>query len=143
MATGLKQYSGDQGLAPYGLRHSGEGAKGKGYFGELPAKDGSVATEYSIEDESGEYPSLVPTLTKKQLDYVLKTGLPRGTEETKEVEKKARAYADKRRNEGKSPFAGPTELRMPTPKKKGGVVSASSRADGIAKRGKTRGRIVK
>ena len=142
MATGLKQHSGNKGLAPYGLRHSGEGAKGKGYFGELPAKDGDVATEYSMEDDSGEFPSLVPTLTKEQLDYALKTGLPRGTDETREIEKKARAHADKRRKEGKSPFAGPTELRMPTPKKKGGVVSASSRADGVAQRGKTRGKLV-
>ena len=138
MGTGLKRHSTNEGLAPYGLRHSSEGVKGKGYFGELPAKGGDVATEYSIEDESGEYPSLVPTLTKKQLDYVLKTGLPRDTEETKEIEGKARAHADKRRNEGKSPFAEPTELRMPTPKKKGGVVSASTRADGCAIRGKTR-----
>ena len=142
MATGLKQFSGDEGLAPYGLRHSSEGVKGKGYFGSLPTKSGRTATEYSIEDESGEYPSLVPTLTKKQLDYVLKTGLPRDTEETKEIEGKARAHADKRRNEGKSPFAGPTELRMPTPKKKGGTVSASTRADGIAARGRTRGRVI-
>ena len=142
MATGLKQFSGDEGLAPYGLRHSGESVKGKGYFGELPAKGGDVATEYSIEDESGEYPSLVPTLTKKQIDYVLETGLPRGAEETEEIEKKARAHADKRRNEGKSPFAGSTELRMPTPKKKGGTVSASRRADGIAARGRTRGRVI-
>jgi hypothetical protein len=138
MATGLKQYSGDQGLAPYGLRHSGEGAKGKGYFGELPTKDGNVATEISSDNDEGEYPLIVPTLTGKELKHLLADKKP-----TDEIYDKAESWARTRRKSGKSPFADPTELRMPTPKKKGGVVSASSRADGIAKRGKTRGRMVK
>lgn len=34
------------------------------------------------------------------------------------------------------------EAGMPLPKKKGGVVSASKRADGMAQRGKTRGKMV-
>jgi len=138
MATGLKQYSGDQGLAPYGLRHSGEGAKGKGYFGELPAKDGNVATEISSDNDEGEYPLIVPTLTGKELKHLLADKKP-----TDKIYDKAESWARTRRKSGKSPFADPTELRMPIPKKKGGVVSASSRADGIAKRGKTRGRMVK
>ena len=137
MATGLKQFSGDEGLAPYGLRHSGEGAKGKGYFGDLPTKSGRTATEYSIEDESGEYPSLVPTLTKKELNHLLADKKP-----TDEIYDKAESWANERKKNGKSPFASPTELRMPTPNKKGGVISASSRADGVAKRGKTKGRFV-
>jgi len=138
MATGLKQYSGDQGLAPYGLRHSGEGAKGKGYFGELPAKGGKVATEISSDNDEGEYPLIVPTLTGKELEHLLADKKP-----TDEIYDKAESWARTRRKSGKSPFADPTELRMPIPKKKGGVVSASSRADGVAKRGKTRGRMVK
>jgi len=138
MATGLKQYSGDQGLAPYGLRHSGEGAKGKGYFGELPAKGGKVATEISSDNDEGEYPLIVPTLTGKELEHLLADKKP-----TDEIYDKAESWARTRRKNGKSPFADQTELRMPIPKKKGGVVSASSRADGVAQRGKTRGRMVK
>ena len=141
MATKLREYS-TVGLAPYGTRHISSPSeavspKGKGYFGELKSKDG-VMTEYSTADDKGEYPLVVPTLTKKELDRL--TG---GDEPTEEMEEKARSWAESRRKAGKSPFAQPEELRTPTPKKKGGMVrSASSRADGIAKRGKTRGKVV-
>jgi hypothetical protein len=136
MGTGLKKYSGEEGLAPYGLRHAGDSAKGKGYFGELESKHGPM-TEYSAEDEKGEYPLVVPTLTKKELEKL------KSEEVTPEIEDKARSWAETRRKVGKSPFAQPDELRLPTPKKRGGVIhSASKRADGIAQRGKTRGRLV-
>ena len=59
------------GLAPFGIRHSGEGAKGKGYFGELPSKDGMVSTEISTESDIGEHPLLVPTLTRKEIQHLL------------------------------------------------------------------------
>jgi len=136
MATGLKKYSTDEGLAPHGLRHAGDSVKGKGYFGYLDTPSGRPMTEYSREDERGEYPLVVPTLTKKELERVKSENI------TPEIEDKAHSWARTRRDAGKSPFAEPTELRMPTPKKKGGMVSASSRADGAAQRGKTRGRIV-
>ena len=136
MATGLKKYSGEEGLAPYGLRHAGDSAKGKGYFGELESKHGPM-TEYSAEDEKGEYPLVVPTLTKKELEKL------KSEEVTPEIEDKARSWAETRRKAGKSPFAQPNELRVPVPKKKGGVVrTASKRADGIAQRGKTRGKVL-
>jgi hypothetical protein len=136
MGTGLKRYSGEEGLAPYGLRHAGDSAKGKGYFGALESTHGPM-TEYSAEDEKGEYPLVVPTLTKKELEKL------KAEEVTPEIEDKARSWAETRRKAGKNPFLQPNELRMPTPKKKGGVIrTASRRADGIAQRGKTRGRIV-
>ena len=136
MATGLKQHSGDQGIAPYGSRHSGKGVKGKGYFGNLLAKDGQTATEISSENDKGEYPLIVPTLTKKELNHLLSNEKP-----TDEIYDKAESWADTRRKIGKSPFAQPDELRLPVPNKKGGVIrSASKRADGIARRGKTKGR---
>ena len=137
MGTGLKRYNTEEGLAPYGLRHAGDSVKGKGYFGEVETKSGYPMTEFSSEDETGEYPLVVPTLTKKELEKL------KSEEVTSEIEDKARSWAESRRKAGKSPFADPSELRMPTPKKKGGAVrSASKRADGIASRGKTRGRIV-
>ena len=137
MATGLKQFSGDEGLAPYGLRHTGDSVKGKGYFGELDTSKGHPMTEYSRENESGEYPLVVPTLTKKELKI-----LTSGEEPTEEMEDKALSWAQARKKSGKSPFAEPTEMRVPTPKKKGGKVTASTRADGIAARGRTRGRVI-
>lgn len=145
MATGLKRYSGGQGLAPYGLRHSGDSVKGSGYFGKLDTPDGGAMTEYSAEDEQGEYPLVVPTLTKKELGHLVS-----GKGATEEIEAKAQKWADSRRKQGKSPFAEAQGLRYPAPKedgkafKRGGAVrSASKRADGVAQRGKTRGRIVK
>jgi hypothetical protein len=133
MATGLKQFSGKEGLAPYGLRNSGDEVKGKGYFGELPTKSGRTAG-----NDEGEYPLIVPTLTKKELNHLLADKKP-----TDEIYDKAESWANERKKNGKSPFAEPTELRMPTPKKKGGLLkTASSRADGLARRGKTKGRFV-
>lgn len=59
---------------------------------------------------------------------------------TTPIERKAMEKVRKA-NEAKDPpeFANPGEQFR---KKKGGVVSASKRADGIAKRGKTRGRVL-
>lgn len=98
-----------EGLAPYGLRHSGEGVKGKGYFGPMAGRDG-VVTEMSAEDESGEYPLVVPTLTAEELDSLIA-----GEPLSEEIQSKARSWADTRRSRGQSPFASPTELRMPRP----------------------------
>ena len=136
MATGLKRYSTDEGLAPHGLRHAGDSVKGKGYFGYLDTAKGYPMTEFSSEDEKGEYPLVVPTLTKEELETL------KSEKRTPEIEDKAHSWAETRRKSGKSPFAEPTEMRMPTPKKKGGRVSASTRADGIAARGRTRGRVI-
>jgi hypothetical protein len=109
---GLKKDSTEEGLAPYGLRHSGEGAKGKGYFGTLPTTDGRVATEISSEFEykgkNVEHPLIVPTLNKAELDHLLS-----GKEPTEAIYSKAQAFAKKRIDEGKSAFADPTELRYP------------------------------
>ncbi len=104
------------GLAPYGLRHSGEGVKGKGYFGPMAGRDGTV-TELSAEDESGEFPLVVPTLTAEELDRLLAGGEP-----TPEMLDKASSWAATRRKRGESPFASPTEVRMPRPKAEGGSV---------------------
>ena len=67
-----------QGLAPSGVRHSGEGVKGKGYFGKLPMSDGRTMTEYSISEvidkKIVEMPSVVPGLTKKELKHLTDGG---------------------------------------------------------------------
>lgn len=104
------------GLAPYGIRHSGEGVKGRGYFGLMAGSEGTV-TELSAEDDSGEFPLVVPTLTAEELDRLLA-----GKEPTPEMLEKASSWAATRRKRGESPFASPTELRMPRPKAEGGSV---------------------
>jgi len=113
------------GLAPYGLRHSGEGVKGKGYFGPMAGRDGTV-TELSAEDESGEFPLVVPTLTAEELDRLLAGGEP-----TPEMLDKASSWAATRRKRGESPFASPTEVRMPRPKAEGGSVSLTDLPDEV------------
>lgn len=105
--------AGGQGLAPYGVRHSGEGAKGKGYFGELPHKSGSPATEISAaHPDIGEYPLIVPTLTREELDHLLSGNPP-----TEDIYLKAENHAKQRIGKGKHPFAQPDELRYPVPNK--------------------------
>jgi hypothetical protein len=115
---GLRIDSTENGIAPYGLRNSGEGAKGKGYFGALPNKEGGVSTEITSEFEykgkNVEHPLIVPTLNKAELDHLLS-----GKKPTETIYSKAEAFAKKRIDEGKSVFADPTELRYPMPDKKG------------------------
>jgi len=108
MGGGLRPSVGGIGIAPYGVRHDGSGAKSSGYMGALPAA-GGVATEYSIGVDIGgqpvEVPSIVPTLTPDELRSVLSGQMTEG------VARKAREYALARVNAGRSPFAGPQELR--------------------------------
>jgi hypothetical protein len=115
-ALGLKRNNAEEGLAPF--RHGGEGAKGKGYFGALPTTDGRVSTEISsgfeYKGKNVEHPLIVPTLNKAELDHLLS-----GKEPTEAIYSKAQAFAKKRIDEGKNPFAAPTELRYPVPDQKG------------------------
>jgi hypothetical protein len=115
---GLRIDSTEVGIAPYGLRNSGEGVKGKGYFGALPNKEGGVSTEITSEFEykgkNVEHPLIVPTLNKAELDHLLS-----GKKPTDAIYSKAEAFAKKRIDEGKSVFAEPTELHYPMPDKKG------------------------
>jgi hypothetical protein len=88
------------GLAPFGFRHEESvsapfSVKGKGFFGLLQHGSGGQATEISAHDDMGRgFPLLVPGLTPEEM---------------------AAAHAEMRRAAGLSPFAQPTELRMPWP----------------------------
>lgn len=106
-ATPVKDYSAAPKPEPdlgYGKREDGT-QKGKGYFGELITPDGKKMTEYSIGMEiNGKevlMPSLVPTLTKAEVDHIVK-----GKPLTDAIMDKAVAHAKKRIAEGKSPFYG-------------------------------------
>jgi len=87
-----------------GTRNDGT-QKGTGFFGVQKMTDGSGRdmTEFSIGVDFGqgetEIPTLVPTLTKKELDF-----LKAGNDPSKTIIEKATRHAEKRTSEGKSPF---------------------------------------
>lgn len=87
-----------------------ERAKGPGYFGTLDRPGGGVSTELSIgvniDGRDVEIPSLVPTLTQSEIDYLLG-----GNKPTRGIVDKAVEYARRRLTEGKSPFAESSESR--------------------------------
>ncbi len=103
-----------QGIVNYGARYEESPSaqlsmKGKGYFGLLPTIEGNFATEISMTDDQGiNFPSLVPTLSKDEVEYLLK-----GNDPTPEIIDKANIWANYRQSKGMNPFATPTELRMP------------------------------
>lgn len=87
----------------YGLRADGT-QKGLGYFGELKRPDKKISTELSIgvgfDGKETQIPTLVPTLTRNEINYLLE-----GNKPTKEIQDKAIAHAKTRMDQGKSPFA--------------------------------------
>ena len=87
----------------YGKRLDGS-PKGRGYFGELQRPDGRISTELSVGVEMDgkeiEIPSLVPTLNKNEVKYLLSHKKP-----TKTILRKAILWARKRRAAGKPVFA--------------------------------------
>jgi hypothetical protein len=86
----------------YGKRADGS-EKGTGFLGELKRPDGGVSTELSIgvefDGKEQEIPMLVPSLSKKEVDHLLKGGEP-----TDSIVDKAVAHARERKKQGKSPF---------------------------------------
>lgn len=110
LARMLAAASSEGGLAPFGLRHDGSAPKGKGFFGPMLHKQGGVSTEISAGDESGEFPLMVPTLSRDELELLLS-----GQDPTDAIYGKARAFADQRRAAGKNPFAQPGEFTYPAP----------------------------
>lgn len=96
--------------ASYGSRPDGT-PKGKGYLGELTRPDGGVMTEYSvgieIDGQERDIPTIVPTLTKKELELLL--NLNDGDKIPKSILDKAVEHAQKRIADGKDVFAGDDE----------------------------------
>ncbi|KKN51516.1 hypothetical protein LCGC14_0622080 [marine sediment metagenome] len=95
----------DFGLRPDGTR------KGKGFLGVLKLKGGGVATEYSVgvrleanDGKETDIPSLVPTLTKKEIEIMVNDIIPNKKPVPKAILQKAVDHANKRVNQGKSPF---------------------------------------
>ena len=91
----------------YGLRPDGT-PKGNGFFGPLMRPDGAVSTEISIgvdfDGRETQIPSLVPTLTPAERDYLLA-----GNDPTPTIVQKAVDHARQRMAKGLSPFATDSE----------------------------------
>ena len=90
------------------FRPSGQ-PKGRGFLGELQLSGGGVATEFSIgtTDVTGaeiNIPTLVPTLSKSEIELLVTDIIPNNKPVPKEIAKKAIAHAKKRVREGKSVF---------------------------------------
>lgn len=100
----------------YGLRNNGV-AKGLGYYGQLPGlgeNKGYIMTENSIginmDGQELEIPTIVPTLSKKELELILSGGM------NDSIISKSIEHAKKRLSAGLSPFANPKDIIIPSPK---------------------------
>jgi len=121
---GTKKVKG-KGLAPDGLRYQNDDPtqssisyempmpKGKGYMGEIPVYNQEISirpsamTEYSLDDNKGQYPSLVPTLSNKEVQLITQGQM------NDAIANKAAAYRDMRVNAGQSPFADRLGVKIP------------------------------
>jgi hypothetical protein len=88
--------------------------KGRGFLGLLRRPDGGVSSEISIgvnfDGKEVEIPTMVPTLTRQEVDALLKTPLTNGDSAIPQpIIDKAVAYARQRMAQGKSPFASENE----------------------------------
>ena len=90
----------------YGLRVD-ETSKKEGFLGEIPMNDGRVMTEHSvgvgIDGKETLIPSIVPTLTKDEIDFMAAGGDPRTNDD---IMNKAVQHAIDRMQRGRSPFYG-------------------------------------
>jgi hypothetical protein len=103
----------------YGKRPDGS-SKGDGFFGKLNRPDGSVSTEISIgvgmNGKEVNIPLIVPTLNKKELNYLLSTDVKAKDFFNKmppSIMEKAYEHANTRIKSGISPFARPNEIVKP------------------------------
>lgn len=109
-------------LTHYGLRPNGT-EKGSGWLGEIPLRDGSVATELTIDTEidgkTAFIPSIVPTLSRKNIVYIMEGG---DVLQNKEIMDKAITFAKERKKQGLSYFNKPSQSKkniVPPVKKQG------------------------
>jgi hypothetical protein len=83
----------------------------KGFLGAITRPDGKISTEISagfeINGKETDSPLMVPGLTKKEIDYLIKTDMDSPTfmkNMPKAIQDKAIKHAEKRMKEGKSVF---------------------------------------
>lgn len=92
------------------MRHVGVEPKGYGYLGPMKTKSGSEMTEFSMGDKYGPFPSVVPTLTAEEIQYLLSEpeGIPAIPRKDRAIDdsvyNKAKSFAGLRRMFGLDPF---------------------------------------
>ena len=97
----------------YGKRENGTN-KGLGYFGMLPRLDdpniqsSELSTSYTMNGKNISMPSIVPTLTREELNILLS-----GQPPTRDMEDKIVGHAMQRIRAGKNTFAQPGEQISP------------------------------
>ncbi|KKM71496.1 hypothetical protein LCGC14_1430010 [marine sediment metagenome] len=101
--------SSDEVIEAQSTRRPSDVKKGVGFLGELSLPGGGVATEFSVgtTDVTGEelnIPTLVPTLTQKEIDLMVNDIIPNKKKVPDAIFKKAVAYAKKRIKQGKGVF---------------------------------------
>lgn len=105
--------SGNRQFKDYGYGNRADGTpKGRGFLGELKRPDGNVSTEISvgvqINGKETDIPTLVPTLTKDEIQSLLN-----GDKPSDAIVQKAVDHAKMRISQGKSVFADPEPLTSP------------------------------
>jgi len=92
--------------------------KGRGYLGEIKRPDGSVMTELSIgvgiNGKEVEIPLIVPTLSKKEIEYLKNADIESKQffdKMPKSLLEKAYDHAVTRIKQGQSPFASDEEMQ--------------------------------
>lgn len=101
---------------PWWMRPDGT-VKGEGFLGTMKRPDGWVMSEYStgspdITGQELDYPTMVPTLNRSELEEILTTRLEKGKPPprlSESILRKAADHARKRVLEGKGVFADPGE----------------------------------
>ena len=97
---------------PYGLRaykmHDGNYGgqmmpKGQGWRGVQAMPDGGVMTEFSVGDEAGDFPLIVPQSTQSDIARMMQAEMMRQSI-PRDLMTKARSFAEQRRSQGLSPF---------------------------------------
>lgn len=93
-----------------GKRHNSDDEKGTGFLGPMKRKDGSISTEISmgtgINGKEVEIPLMVPTLSAKEIKYLLDTPMDKTFMQNmpQTIIQKAVEHANMRMKMGKSPF---------------------------------------
>lgn len=105
------EFKGEKPSGSFGLRPDGT-KKGGGYLGVLSLPNGGVTTEYTVQSNAVkidgkriDFPTLVPTLTQKEIDLMVNDIIPNKKSIPEEIMQKAIKHAKKRIKEGKSVFA--------------------------------------
>ena len=86
----------------YGVRHGTNMPKGEGWLGNIGTAEEPV-TEYTINVDGREIPTVVPTLDKDEVKGLSQTAL-KGTEIPQSVVEKAIRFANERNRQGLSQF---------------------------------------